>query len=61
MQAYLKQIGQDAEKRNRPGTDDNLRRLCMDAARFIDVTAQGPAQIGDALVIIGRQQTVWLR
>lgn len=57
----VKQIGQDAEKGNRPGTDDDLRRLCMDAARFIDVTAQGPAQVRDALVIIGSQQPVWFR
>ena len=55
----MKQVSQDAEKGNRPGVDDDLRRLSVDAARFIDVTAQGPAQIRDALVIIGRQQAVW--
>ena len=57
----MKQVGQDAEKGNRPGADDDLRRLSVDAARFIDVTAQGPAQIGNPLVVIGRQQAVWLR
>ena len=55
----MEQVGQDSEEGNRPGADDDLRRIGMDATRFVDVAAQSPAQIGDALVIVGRQQAVW--
>ena len=48
------QVRQYAQQRNRAGTDDDLGRRCMNAARFVNIPAQGTAQVRHSLVVIGR-------